>query len=42
MKKMFSILAMVLMISSLSGCMDSPDAGNKKPSNFGSEQQKAG
>lgn len=42
MKKVLSLLAMALMIVGLSGCMDSPDAGNKKPSNFGSEQQKAG
>ncbi|MGD0959848.1 MAG: hypothetical protein ABSB19_08580 [Methylomonas sp.] len=36
MKKLFSVLATVLMIVSLTGCMDSPDAGNKKPQNYGS------
>jgi len=42
MKKVFSALAMILMILSLSGCMDNPDGGNKKPANYGSgsEQQK--
>lgn len=42
MKKVFSVLAMVLMMVSLSGCMDSPDQGNKKPANYGApgEQQK--
>ena len=36
MKKVFSALAMVLMIVSLTGCMDNPDSGNKKPTNYGS------
>ncbi len=36
MKKVFSVLAMVMVIASLSGCMDDPDIGNKKPSNYGS------
>jgi len=42
MKKVFSVLTMVLMIVSLSGFMDNPDGGNKKPVNFGggSSQQK--
>ena len=35
MKKVFSVLAMIVMITSLSGCMDDPDIGNKKPSNYG-------
>lgn len=36
MKKIFSVLAMVLMIVSLSGCMDDPDQGNPKPAGYGS------
>lgn len=35
MKKVFSVLAMIVMISGLSGCMDSPDQGNKKPAHYG-------
>lgn len=35
MKKVLSLLAMALMIVSLSGCMDDPDQGNKKPANYG-------
>ncbi len=35
MKKVLSILAMMLVVS-LTGCMDSPDIGNKKPDNYGS------
>jgi|GEM_PF-3064546 predicted small lipoprotein YifL len=35
MKKVFSILAMIMVVS-LTGCMDSPDIGNKKPANYGS------
>ena len=35
MKKVLSILAMMLVVS-LTGCMDSPDIGNKKPANYGS------
>jgi hypothetical protein len=31
MKKVLSLVAMTLMIIGLAGCMDSPDAGNKKP-----------
>jgi predicted small lipoprotein YifL len=36
MKKVLSLLAMSMMIVTLSGCMDSPDIGNKKPANYGS------
>jgi len=36
MKKVLSLLAMSMMIVTLSGCMDSPDLGNKKPANYGS------
>ena len=36
MKKVFSILAMMMVVVSLTGCMDSPDIGNKKPANYGS------
>lgn len=36
MKKVLSLLAMTLMIVSLTGCMDDPDLGNKKPANYGS------
>jgi predicted small lipoprotein YifL len=36
MKKVFSVLAILLMITSLSACMDNPDGGNKKPTNYGS------
>lgn len=36
MKKILSLLAMSMMIVTLSGCMDSPDIGNKKPENYGS------
>ncbi|MDD4914241.1 MAG: hypothetical protein PHW13_04280 [Methylococcales bacterium] len=36
MKKVFSVLAMIVMVASLSGCMDNPDGGNKKPVNYGS------
>lgn len=35
MKKFLSLLAMAMMIVSLTGCMDSPDLGNKKPANYG-------
>ncbi len=35
MKKVFSVLAAAMMIVSLSGCMDDPDQGNKKPANYG-------
>jgi predicted small lipoprotein YifL len=43
MKKVFSVLALVMMVVSLTGCMDSPDIGNKKPANYGAgpEQGKA-
>jgi hypothetical protein len=42
MKKVFSVVAMIVMVASLSGCMDNPDGGNKKPANYGagSAQQK--
>lgn len=43
MKKVLSALAMVLMLASLTACMDNPDGGNKKPNNYGaagSAQQK--
>lgn len=42
MKKVLSALAMVLMLASLTACMDNPDGGNKKPANFGAgaQQQK--
>ena len=42
MKKVFSMLAMVVMMVTLTACMDDPDGGNKKPTNYGSgaEQQK--
>lgn len=36
MKKVFSVLALLVMVSSLTGCMDDPDIGNKKPANYGS------
>jgi hypothetical protein len=39
MKKVFSVLAMVMMIVSLSGCMDDPDGGNPKPKGYGSPNQ---
>ena len=39
MKKVFSVLAMALMIVSLSGCMDDPDVGNPKPKNYGTPDQ---
>lgn len=35
MKKVLSLLAMAAMVVSLTGCMDSPDIGNKKPANYG-------
>ena len=35
MKKVLSLLAMTLMIVNLTGCMDDPDQGNKKPANYG-------
>jgi len=35
MKKVFSALAMLVMVVSISGCMDNPDGGNKKPQNYG-------
>lgn len=35
MKKVFSVLAMIVMVTGLSGCMDNPDGGNKKPANYG-------
>jgi predicted small lipoprotein YifL len=42
MKKIFSAIALLLMITSLSACMDAPDAGNKKPANYGSPVQQKG
>jgi len=36
MKKIFSVLATVLIVMSLTACMDNPDGGNKKPANYGS------
>ncbi len=42
MKKMFSLLAMALMLVSLSGCMDDPDGGNPKPKNYGTPGQQGG
>ncbi|WP_281413655.1 hypothetical protein [Methylomonas paludis] len=36
MKKVFSVLAMVMMMVTLTACMDDPDLGNKKPANYGS------
>lgn len=39
MKKVFSVLAMALMIVSLSGCMDDPDQGNPKPKGYGTPNQ---
>ena len=39
MKKVFSLLAMALMVASLSGCMDDPDQGNPKPKGFGTPTQ---
>lgn len=35
MKKVLALLAMSMMIVTLTGCMDSPDIGNKKPANYG-------
>jgi hypothetical protein len=42
MKKVLSVLAMVVMMVGLTACMDNPDGGNKKPANYGAgaEQQK--
>ena len=42
MKKVFSVLAMALMIVSLSGCMDDPDGGNPKPKGYGTPNQVGG
>lgn len=39
MKKVFSILAMALMVFSLAGCMDDPDQGNPRPKNYGTPNQ---
>ncbi|MBD9358566.1 hypothetical protein [Methylomonas albis] len=39
MKKVFSLLAMALMIVNLAGCMDDPDGGNPKPKGYGSPAQ---
>ncbi|MCQ8179569.1 hypothetical protein NP603_00485 [Methylomonas sp. SURF-1] len=39
MKKVFSVLAMVMVMVSLAGCMDDPDQGNPKPKGFGSTNQ---
>ena len=39
MKKVFSVLAMALMIVSLSGCMDDPDQGNPRPKGYGTPNQ---
>ena len=36
MKKIFSVLAIFVMLTSLTACMDDPDSGNKKPANYGS------
>jgi len=37
MKKLFSLLAVALMVVSLGGCMDDPDMGNPKPQGYGSK-----
>ena len=42
MKKVFSILAMAMVIVSLSGCMDDPDQGNPKPKGAGTTNQVGG
>lgn len=39
MKKVLSVLAMVMMIVSLAGCMDDPDQGNPKPKGYGTGNQ---
>jgi len=39
MKKVFSVLAMVMVMVSLAGCMDDPDQGNPKPKGYGSTNQ---
>ena len=35
MKKVFSVLTMILVLVSLSACMDDPNMGNHKPKNYG-------
>jgi hypothetical protein len=35
MKQVFSILTMVMLLVTLSGCMDDPNMGNHKPKNYG-------
>jgi hypothetical protein len=42
MKKILSLLAMAMMIVSLSGCMDDPDGGNPKPKGYGTPSQQGG
>ncbi len=42
MKKVLSVLAMVVMMVGLTACMDSPDQGNKKPANYGTPAQDKG
>ncbi len=42
MKKVFSVLAMALMVFSLAGCMDDPDGGNPKPKGYGTPDQQGG
>ncbi|MGZ4958583.1 MAG: hypothetical protein ACXV7J_04975 [Methylomonas sp.] len=39
MKKVLSVLAMALMIVSLTGCMDDPNQGNPRPKGFGTPNQ---
>lgn len=39
MKKVLSVLAMALMLVSLSGCMDDPNQGNPKPAGYGTPGQ---
>lgn len=42
MKKVFSVLTMLLVVVSLTACMDDPDTGNKKPANYGTPKQDKG
>ena len=39
MKKVFSVLAMAMVVLSLAGCMDDPDQGNPKPKGNGTPEQ---
>lgn len=39
MRKIFSALSLILLITSLTGCMDDPNQGNPRPKGYGTPDQ---